>query len=327
MGGFNNKLQQILNQFGFVYEFIPSALCMPKERNSWTLNLPDIPATRWRNPNFRLIIHAQDFCHWYKDELCVELHAIENYYPEEYQKQIIFLHWDHNLADYHRGGSENFHVQCVEFPSHSWELVEQLQLRYKDWKSVHRKAKKSYNYLCLNGYPRKHRKEVYNILKNQPKGFLTHNIYQPYQKAPYSNYDFDNVSNFIKLKSLYQQSQSSIVTESIYADSPGIITEKTLLAIAAKHPFMCLGHKNIHKNIEERGFENFDEVFDLDFDIIEQEFRIQAALEINMPVITADDFDASGSKLKAERNYDFLMNDYMKSIEQRAEQQLTKVIV
>ena len=158
-------------------------------------------------------------------------------------------------------------------------------------------------------------------------GYVTHRKHNEYKKAPYAKYDFDNVANFVKLKSLYKSARTSIVTESIYTDGPGIRTEKTLLAIAAKHPFMCIGHKNIHAEIEERGFENYSEIFDLDYDLIESEYRLDAAIQMNVDKLSNTKFDIEIAREKIERNFDFLMNDYMQSIENRAIEQLKEIIL
>lgn len=322
MGGFNQKITAMLNEFGIIYKFVPSIFDRPIVDGSWTLSLPNIEKSKWKNPNFRLIIHGQDFCNYANNELCLELFAIENHYDREYHKQIIFLHWDHNLQNTYAG-----QIKCVEFPSHSWELVEGLKAQHSKWKSVYAKSKKKYNFLCLNGYPRSHRNKIYKMLKNYTTGFVTHRTHNDYAKAPYAKYNFDNVANFIKLKSLYKSAYTSIVTESIYSDAPGIITEKTLLAIAAKHPFMCIGHQNIHKELAERGFENYSEIFDLDYDIIDSEYRLEAAIELNIKTLNNNNFNIDVAKEKTERNFDFLMNDYMQSIEHRARTQLTKIIL
>ena len=125
---------------------------------------------------------------------------------------------------------------------------------------------------------------------------------------------------------LYQQSKASIVSETIYADHPGIITEKTLLAIAAKHPFMCIGHINIHQEIVERGFENFDDLFDLSYETLDATHRLDAAIDLNLPMMQDPDWDVSAAVDKVERNFDFLMNDYTKSIEQRAQKQIYQIM-
>ena len=99
------------------------------------------------------------------------------------------------------------------------------------------------------------------------------------------------------------------------------------MAIAAKHPFMCIGHKNIHAEIEERGFENYSEIFDLDYDLIESEYRLDAAIQMNVDKLSNTKFDIEIAREKIERNFDFLMNDYMQSIENRAIEQLKEIIL
>lgn len=314
---FNKTIYYQFRGVGIDPLFLPSALSKPRDSNQWTINLPDIPAEKWKQPNFRLIIHAQDFVHWYNNELCTELFWIEQQFTEEQQCKIIFLHWDHSLKDYYEG-----YIQCVEFPSHSYELVHFLKERWNEWKDVHNKDIK-YNWICLNGHPRPHRNQLYQRLQNQPSGFCTHGLHNPAPMAPYfSTYGWNNVDNFINLMPLYQQAKASIVSETIYADHPGIITEKTLLAIAAKHPFMAIGHIGIHKELAERGFENFDELFDLNYDDDRKDIRLNNALDLNWHNIIDPDWDVESALEKAERNFDFLINDYTRNIERRSMQQL-----
>ena len=47
---------------------------------------------------------------------------------------------------------------------------------------------------------------------------------------------------------------------------------------------------------------------------------------MNLETITSNDFNIGVAKEKVERNYDFLMNDYMQSIEDRARKQLREII-
>ena len=47
---------------------------------------------------------------------------------------------------------------------------------------------------------------------------------------------------------------------------------------------------------------------------------------MNLESIISADFDVGVAKDKVERNYDFLMNDYMQSIEDRASKQLKEII-
>jgi len=313
---FNKKIMLLMIGAGLRPQIAHSCLQRPLVRGKWTIELPEVAPEKWRDPNFRLVFHAQDFVNWYNNELCVELLWIEQQYSDEQQRKIIFLHWDHNLTEYYEG-----HIQCVEFASHSYELVHSLHDRWDEWQDVHNKDIK-YNFLCLNGQPKPHREKLYDLLKNYKTGYCTHGYKNPAPFALYSNYNWNNITNFINLMPLYQQSKTSIVSETIYADHPGIISEKTILAIAAKHPFMCIGQINIHKQLHERGFENFDELFNLSYDDLDETQRLDAAIELNLANLTDTNWDVDAANEKTERNFDFLMNDYTTSIELRAKKQL-----
>ena len=317
---FNKKLLILLRSAGIDSIIVHSILQRPIVGGMWSIQLPDVPEEKWKQPNFRLVLHAQDFVNWYKNTSCPELLWIEKHYTLEQQRKIIFLHWEHSLNDCYTGL-----IKCVEFPSHSYELVHQLKERWDEWKDVHNKDI-GYNFICLNGQPKPHRNKLHDILRDEPTGYTTHGYRQPAPFAPYIDYNWNNTNNFINLMPLYQQAKSSIVSETIYSDSPGIITEKTLLAIAAKHPFMCIGHINIHREIAERGFENFDNLFDLSYDTLDEEHRLDAAIDLNLPMLQDPNWDTSAAIDKTERNFDFLMNDYTKSIEQRAQKQIYKIM-
>ena len=317
---FNKKLLALLRSAGIDPIIAHSILQRPIVGGMWTVQLPEVPEEKWKQPNFRLVLHAQDFVNWYKNISCPELLWIEKHYTLEQQRKIIFVHWDHSLTDYYEGN-----IQFVEFPSHSYELVNQLKERWHEWKDVHNKDIK-YNFICLNGQPKPHRNKLFDLLRYEPTGYTTHGHKQPAPFALYVKYDWNNTNNFINLMPLYQQAKTSIVSETIYSDGPGIITEKTLLAIAAKHPFMCIGHINIHQEIAERGFKNFNDLFDLSYDTLDANQRLDAAIDLNLPMLRDPDWDTSATIEKTEHNFDFLMNDYTKSIEQRAQKQICKIM-
>ena len=315
---FNRVIELMLKAHGLDYHYIPGALMRPIINSRWHLELPYIPEEKWKQKNFRLVIHAQDFIHFFGN-LCSELFWLEQNLTPEQQKKVIFIHWDHSLGQVYEGL-----ISCVEFATHSYEFVNGLKDRYNDWKDVHTKNIK-YNWLCLNGRPRDYRQTVYNLLRNEESGFVSHSVFNPVTVHPYQKYNFDNVDNFVQLKSVYQSARSSIVTESLYQDVGGIITEKTLSAIAAKHPFMCIGHKGIHREIEERGFKLYNNLFDLDYDNESNETRLASAIEKNLAVLREPiNLDLYADQV--DYNFDFLMNDYTKSIRQRAENELAVVV-
>jgi len=318
---FNKKILYLLKGAGIDPLFVPAALKKPITNSLWTIDIPTISAEKWRQPNFRLVVHAQDFVHYYKNELCSELFWLEQQYTEEQQHKIIFLHWDHQLADTYSG-----RINCVEFASHSYELVHQLKERWHEWKDVLNKSVK-YNWICLNGHPKPHRDKLYQLLQNQPSGVVTHGLHNPAKFSPYfSNYGWNNVDNFISLMPLYQQSKASIVSETVYADHPGIISEKTLLAIAAKHPFMCIGHRKIHCDIQQRGFNNFEELFDLSYDDLPMDIRLTTAIDNNLSRIQHPDWQIETVQHKVEQNFDYLLSDYTKQIEKRCFEQLLTIM-
>ena len=311
---FNKAMNLVLRSFDIDYEFVPAACGTTTKENRWHINLPEIPEHRWRQHNFRLVIHAQDFIHFYEN-LCTELHWLENQFPPEKQKKIIFVHWDHSLGKVYDGL-----IQCVEFASHSYELVLGLKETWEQWRHVHDNTGQ-YNFMCLNGRAREYRNIVFNLIKDEPTGFVTHGVHRPLELHPYQNYNFDNVENFIKLVPIYQSARMSLVTESLYQDVGGIITEKTLQAIAAKHPFVCIGHRNIHQEIVERGFQVYDNLFDLSFDTEDNTTRMYSAVDKNLPILQTT-VDPNDYKDQIEENFDWLMGGYTNSIRERATHEL-----
>jgi hypothetical protein len=311
---FNKSMILLLRARGLDFEFLPCALGRPIVSSRWHINLPDISQQRWNQKNFRLVIHAQDFIHWY-DNLCVELHWLEQQFTPEQQSKIIFVAWDHRLREIYQGN-----IKIVNFASHSYELVHQLKARWNEWKDVHKKNIK-YNWICLNGRAREYRQEVYNMLRHESSGFCSHSIFNPIDIHPYQNYNFNNVENFIKLMPVYQSAYASVITESLYQDVGGIVTEKTLLAVAARHPFMCIGHRHCHEDVAALGFQNYDDVFDLSYDSEDKTTRMYSAVEKNKKTLQ-DLVDIDHLQEKINANFEWLMGDYAESIRIRAQEDL-----
>ncbi len=307
----------MLKACGVDPHFLPCALGRPIVSSRWHINLPDIPPERWDKKNFRLVIHAQDFIHFYNN-LCVELHWLEQQYTPEQQKKIIFVCWDHRLRDIYQGN-----IKIVNFASHSFELIHQLKARYSEWRDVHNKNIQ-YNWICLNGRAREYRQEVYNSLRHEPQGFCSHSIFNPIDIHPYQDYNFNNVDNFVKLMPVYQSAHASIITESLYQDVGGIVTEKTLLAIAARHPFMCIGHRYCHEDVADLGFQNYNELFDLGYDAEEKPTRMYSAIENNRQRLQ-DLTDVTAVQEKIDANFEWLMGGYADSIRALAENQLRQL--
>jgi hypothetical protein len=101
----------------------------------------------------------------------------------------------------------------------------------------------------------------------------------------------------------------------------GIVTEKTLLAIAARHPFMCIGHRFCHDDVARLGFQNYNELFDLSYDTEDHTTRMYSAVELNLARLKTP-IDQDAVKEKVDANFDWLMGGYTDSIVDRAKQDL-----
>jgi hypothetical protein len=123
---------------------------------------------------------------------------------------------------------------------------------------------------------------------------------------------------------VYQSAHASILTESLYQDVGGIVTEKTLLAIAAKHPFMCIGHRYCHEDVAALGFQNYNDVFDLSYDSETKDTRMYSAIEKNRGKLQ-DLVDVAHLQEKIDANFEWLMGGYADSIRALAEGQLRKL--
>lgn len=294
---------------------MPCALQRPIIESQWTIKLPEnINEFPWHKKNFRLVVHAQDFVHFHGD-LCVELYWLEQRLTPDQQRKTIFVYWDHDLNQIYQGP-----IQCIEFASHSFEIAHGLKERYHDWINVINKDYQ-FNWLCLNGRPREHRNRVFELLKDMPCGILTHTLYRPYPDHPYAVYDFDNIENFVRLMPAYQKSKVSIITESIYQNVGGIFTEKTLFAVAAKHPFMTIGSRNIQQRIRNRGFQTFENLFDLSWDNEFNDTRLVSAIKNNADILVGD-IDVDQYKDQVDANFEWLMTGYADSIRDLAYNQL-----
>lgn len=307
-------MEYLLKARGLDYVFLPCILGRPITAQGWNMPLPEIPDYRWNKKNFRLVIHAQDFIHFHGD-LCAELFHLENSFSPDRQRKIIFVCWDHRLREIYQGN-----IKIVNFASHSYELIHQLKARWAEWQDVLKKNIR-HNWICLNGRAREYRQEVYNMLRHEQSGFVSHSIFNPIDIHPYRDYNFNNVDNFVRLMPVYQSARASVVTESLYQDVGGIVTEKTLLAIAAKHPFMCIGHRYCMEDVINLGFKTYDELFDYSYDSELKETRMYSAIKKNIDVLRKD-IDLDMLKEKIDRNFDYLMGDYAESIRRRAEEDL-----
>ena len=82
--------------------------------------------------------------------------------------------------------------------------------------------------------------------------------------------DFDNIDGVLGLghetKELYEKTYFSIVTETMFLDDFGFVSEKVFKPILHLHPFVVLGSPNTLKHLKSYGFKTFDRWWDESYD-------------------------------------------------------------
>jgi hypothetical protein len=103
---------------------------------------------------------------------------------------------------------------------------------------------------------------------------------------------------------VYGSAPVNIVTETQYDPPTGIITEKTLLAMAAQQIPIVIGHRGIVDQCRRMGFDMFDDLVDNSYDQLPNKSRVEEALELNRDLIQGKiDLSPYRSRLVRQREY------------------------
>jgi len=277
------------------YRFYPSILKPSQRKTIWDLSLPSVANTNG------IVLHAQDNLNVAPNNIVPEIVLIEDFYINLNINNIVLIHWNHGLSEIYNGP-----LKLVEFPTHSFDFAQLLANRYDDWKQVTQKTN-SINFMCLNGRPRKHRIMVYNYLKTlNINSFIS---IRGDANTSYSDYDFDNVANYIKLLKLYQSAPVNIVTETLYYESKGILTEKLLQAYASLQLPIIIGHKGAVADARRYGFDTFDDIIDNSFDDLPNDMRWRASIDLNKHILN-NEFDYVSLLPRLIKNQQYLLNEH-----------------
>jgi len=282
------------------FVFYPSILTEMTNNGQdvWAMNLPK------RRCN-KIILHTQDHLN-VKNNSCPELQFIENYYKTNLE-DIVIIFWNHNLNKIYDGK-----LKLIEFPTHSFDFLQHLINRKKEWYEELFNRTNRYNFICLNGKEKDFRMKVVNYLKQVGSNYyITHGWNNnSFPDAKYKDYDFDNADNFIKLLPLYRGSNVNIVTETLYNESHGIISEKTLDAFVAMQLPIFVSYKGMVNDLRNYGFDVYDDVIDHSYDTMDNSVRWKAAIDLNQHIINGDyDYESLLPRLK--QNQDYIINGYL----------------
>jgi hypothetical protein len=298
------------------FHYNDSLLLIPTHGTDWILDFPNEVNTDV------VVMHAQDYMHINKDGSSNEISLIEEFQQTHDIKTLVLVHWNHNLKSVN-----NTSINLVEFPSHSHDLVQDL-IRSKDtwFDSVSNKTQ-SINYMCLNGIMKPHRENTYEYLKTLDIPAVVTAWQEPneYDFPTYDDYNYNNVDNYISLIDTYRSTPVNIITESLYTEPVGIITEKTLFAFASLQLPILVAHKGAVKDAESYGFDMFTDIIDCSYDDLPNDIRWKSAIDLNMHILNGK-FNYDDLLPRLKKNQEYLINGYLEFIETKLLTQLTSAV-
>lgn len=311
---YNNIFKQF-QQYGFKVVYQPCVLFGRYENNNWNLQLPEVDT--WTK-NTVVVLHIQDFV-GVVDGRCPVLERIEEKYKHN-SNQVVVVHWEVGLDKIYSGP-----LHLMYFPTHSYELVQKIQTIKEHWiENVY--AEKTLPYQCLNGTLRPHRLQIARYLKQHyPNGILSLDVEIPLPQWDYTSYKgCENELNWQRLQYVYKQCAVNIVTETIYDEFPGIISEKTLMAFLARQIPIVVGSPGTVAQCENLGFDMFTDVVNVTYDIYADPNRWQVAIDNNAHLLN-ETLNLEPYQQRLDANLDRVLQMPKVWIEM-FDQQLTSVI-
>jgi hypothetical protein len=269
----------------------------------WPLKLPDL---EWR-ANTVLLLHFQDFVTATSHGI-LELNRVEQHYGDR-SDRVIVTHWPHALSRYYDGA-----INLIEFASHEWQVIRNLRAQESVWQAKITKPK-TRAWQCLNGRKCDHRQRVASILQHWPNGVLSLGMSVPLPDWAYDTYPgTENEQNWLRLLPVYSECAVNIVTETQYDTAPGIITEKTTMALLACQIPIVVGYAGIVQDCEELGFDMFRDLVDTSYDSLANNRRAEAALWLNEDLIQGR-IDLGPYQARLQQQQQFVLSDYTARME------------
>lgn len=293
---YNSLFRQQFEQAGLKVVYQPSCLINAYDGDCWPIQYPQV--IDWNNTV--VIMHCQDFVS-IKNNRCPELENIEQHFGE-HANRVVVVHWNIELESVYNGP-----MHLVHFPTHSYELLINIGNEHNSWIKNFDKPRTK-NWQCLNGVPRHHRKLVVGYLNDVPNGIVSLAEKIPLPSWSYNNYfGCENEKNWQKLQYVYTDCDVNVVTETQYNETPGIISEKTLMAFLAQQVPVLIGYRGIIDHCEKLGFDMFRDIVDTSYDYLDDSTRWQCALDFNKHLLL-DGINRKELSLRLEKNLTNALN-------------------
>ena len=209
----------------------------------------------------------------------------------------------------------------VEFWKTSWLNWTEIQLEYKD---IARQQFK-YPFISMNNRSHLHRcmfideLTKLNMLDKGAVSWIKHlNENKNYKFKYFDNQvrtfndDFKTKLDSFLIPEEFHQSFFHVVTEA--TNHVVIISEKTVIPLLFKKPFISLSGQYFHKEMVELGFKLYDEIIDYSFDMEPDLQKRTVKFAANVPNIVNCDIEKTYELLKPKLEYNYqhaidIMND------------------
>ena len=281
-----------------------------QSESGWPLNLSNI---NWTDTSIA-VVQCYDFL-TVTQQQCIELTAIETHYAQHSNK-VVVAHWECELDRVYQGA-----LNLVYFPCHNFQFIKSVTALKDKWADLLDRPRGTV-WQSLNGRISDHRRKTAHLLKNLNNGKLSLGNEIPLSIWPYSTYrGTENEDNWIRLLPIYSDCDINVVTETIYDNPVGIISEKTLMAFLALQIPILIGYQGIVEHCEKLGFDMFKDIVDISYDHMPNQDRLTAAIEKNKFLLTNGiDRNKLLRRLKANQDWlihgwpDQLINNYQNKI-------------
>lgn len=261
-------------------------------QQGWQLKLDSVEF----NAKTLAVVHLPDFV-TFKQEKILELDYVEQFYKHNCQ-QVLVTHWTSDLDRFYHGP-----LNLIKFSNHNYDLCHALAQSFNQWQHILHRPRQSWQ--CLNGRITPARRRAAYLMHSIGGGIVSLGTEIALSHWDYSNYfGCENLPNFLQLEHVYGTCAVNIVTETEYSVPTGIITEKTLLALAAQQVPIVIGHPGIVDQCQAMGFDMFDDVIDTSYQWLPDSQRVEQAIMRNLDVILGRvDFVSLQPRLQRNRQY------------------------
>lgn len=277
------------------FYFQNNCLRIPPEDNGiWELSYPNVT---W-NDSVVVMMHCQDFINIDRRGVR-ELQMMEQHFQDR-AGQVVAVTWEIDLQERYHGP-----IKLAYFPTHTYNIIvnmRQITHKFLDQLNQNRNTR----YQCLNGIPRPHRVRVVNELDQiSVSGHVSLAQERQLHMWPYypTYFNCENEHNYLRLLPIYGDSDINVVTETVYEERPGIITEKTLFALMSLQVPLLIGYAGMIDHVKSLGFDMFEDVVDTGYDWLPNDVRAEQAIQRNRDLlINGIDRDALLPRLQANQD-------------------------